>query len=52
MPVCLFELNGFIVDMGRSMNALKAVSFVRDFIEKVIQLIGNVFDLNEGKGTN
>jgi hypothetical protein len=34
------------------MNTLKAVSFVGDFIEKVIQLIGNVFDLNEGKGTN
>ena len=52
VPVCFFEFDGFVVNMVRSVNAFKAVCFVGDFIEEIVELIGDGFDLSEGKSTN
>lgn len=52
MPVCFFEFYGFVFNMVRSVNAFKAVCFVGDFIEEIVELIGDGFDLSEGKSTN
>jgi hypothetical protein len=52
VSVRLFDFNGFVVNMVWSVNALKAVCFVGDFIEKIVELIGDCFDLSEGKSTN